>query len=43
MKKIIDIKEEDIQPLKIMAVKANTNLKNYIENLLSEHVSKNKI
>ena len=38
MKKLIDIKKEDIQPLKIMAVKANTNLKNYIEELLSKHV-----
>ena len=40
MRKNIDIKEEDVQPLKIMAVLANTTLKNYIEDLLSEHVLK---
>ena len=38
MRKNIDIKEEDLQPLKIMAVKANKDLKNYIQDLLSEHV-----
>ena len=37
MRKLIDIKPEDIQPLKIMAVKANKDLKNYIQDLLSEH------
>ena len=38
MRKNIDIKEEDVQPLKILAVKANKDLKNYIQDLLSEHV-----
>tara|TARA_R110002073_G_scaffold218483_1_gene378713 strand:+ start:908 stop:1042 length:135 start_codon:yes stop_codon:yes gene_type:complete len=38
MRKNIDIKEEDVQPLKIMAVKAGKDLKNYIQDLLSEHV-----
>ena len=37
MRKNIDIKEEDVQPLKIMAVKANKDLKNYIQDLLSKH------
>jgi hypothetical protein len=40
LKKIIDIKEKDIEPLKIMAVKANKDLKNYIQDVLSEHVLK---
>ena len=38
MRKLIDIKEEDMQPLKILAVKANKDLKNYIQDVLSEHV-----
>jgi hypothetical protein len=38
MRKNIDIKEEDVQPLKILAVKANKDLKNYIQDVLSEHV-----
>lgn len=38
MRKLIDIKEKDVQPLKIMAVKANKDLKNYIQDVLSEHV-----
>jgi len=42
MRKNIDIKEEDIQPLKIMAVLANKDLKNYIQDLLTEHVSNHK-
>ena len=37
MKKIIDIKDTDIQPLKILAVKANKDLKNYIQDLLTTH------
>ena len=43
MRKNIDIKKEDVQPLKILAVKANTNLKNYIEDLLSEHVKDSNV
>lgn len=42
MRKLIDIKEEDVQPLKILAVKANKDLKNYIQDVLSEHVLKAK-
>jgi hypothetical protein len=38
MRKLIDIKEKDVEPLKIMAVKANKDLKNYIQDVLSEHV-----
>ena len=38
MRKNIDIKPEDVQPLKILAVKANKDLKNYIQDLLSEKV-----
>lgn len=41
MRKNIDIKEEDVQPLKILAVKSNKDLKNYIQDLLSEHVRVN--
>lgn len=43
MRKLIDIKEKDIKPLKILAVKSNTNLKNYIENLLSKHVENSNV
>jgi hypothetical protein len=42
MRKLIDIKDVDILPLKILAVKANKDLKNYIQDLLSEHVLKAK-
>lgn len=42
MRKLIDIKEDDVQPLKILAVKANKNLKNYIQDVLSEQVLKEK-
>ena len=38
LKKLIDIKTEDVQPLKILAVLADKDLKNYIQDLLSEHV-----
>ena len=38
MRKLIDIKEEDVLPLKILAVKSNKDLKNYIQDVLSEHV-----
>ncbi len=38
MRKNIDIKEEDVQPLKILAVLANKDLKNYIQDVLNEHV-----
>ena len=38
LRKNIDIKEEDIKPLKMLAVLANKDLKNYIQDLLSEKV-----
>ena len=38
MRKLIDIKTEDIEPLKILAVKSNKDLKNYIQDLITEHV-----
>ena len=42
MKKIIDIKEELIIPLKVLAVKQNKPLKNYIEDVLNDIVKKSK-
>ena len=39
LRKIIDIKEEDIKPLKMLAVLANKDLKNYIQDLLTEKVN----
>tara|TARA_R100000541_G_scaffold22537_1_gene32490 strand:- start:87 stop:215 length:129 start_codon:yes stop_codon:yes gene_type:complete len=42
MKKIIDIKEELIIPLKVLAVKQNKPLKNYIEDVLEDIVKKSK-
>ena len=44
MKKQIDIPEDDdiLQTLKILAVKANTDLKNYIQDLLIKHAKENK-
>ena len=41
MRKLIDIKDDDILPLKIKAVKANKDLKNYIQDLLSKHAQSN--
>lgn len=40
MRKNIDIKEEDVVPLKIKAAEAGKDLKNYIQDVLSEHVLK---
>jgi hypothetical protein len=37
MRKLIDIPKEDLIPLKILAAKSGKNLKNYIQDLLSEH------
>jgi len=39
MRKLIDIKDEDVLPLKILAVKADKDLKNYIQDLLTKHVA----
>lgn len=40
MRKLIDIPEEIVKPLKILAIKNNTDLKNYIQDLLIKHVKK---
>lgn len=37
MKKIIDIPDEILQELKLLAVKNDTNLKSYIQDLISKH------
>jgi len=37
MKKIIEIPDEIVKELKIMAVKNDTDLKNYIQNLVAKH------
>jgi len=38
MRKLIDIPQEILQDLKIMAIKSEKDLKNYIQDVLSEHV-----
>lgn len=38
MRKLIDIPEEILEELQILAVKAKKDLKNYIQGLLVEHV-----
>lgn len=45
MRKIIDIPDEIVKDLKILAVKADKDLKNYIQDLLIQHVrdDKNKV
>jgi len=44
MRKLIDINEEDgtYEKLQILAIKAKKDLKNYIQDILSEHVLKAK-
>lgn len=42
MRKNIDIPDEIVKDLKKMAVDADKDLKNYIQDLLVEHVKKNK-
>jgi len=42
MRKLIDIPEEIETDLKILAVKAKTDLKNYIQDLLVKHVARSK-
>ena len=37
MRKNIDIREGDVIPLKVKAAKAGKDLKNYIQDLLTEH------
>jgi|TARA_R110000744_G_scaffold373293_1_gene485373 hypothetical protein len=39
MKKIIDIKEELIVPLKILAATENKDLKNYLQDIIEENVN----
>jgi predicted DNA binding CopG/RHH family protein len=41
MRKNIDIKEEDVIPLKVKAAKAGKDLKNYIQDLLSKDAREN--
>ena len=41
-KKIIDIPDEIFKPLKIMAVEENRDLKNYIQDLLVNHIRKSR-
>jgi hypothetical protein len=38
MRKLIDIPEEIVKPLKILAISADKDLKNYIQDLLIDHV-----
>ena len=38
MKKLIDIPDEIVKPLKIMAVHEDRDLKNYIQDVLISHV-----
>ena len=38
MKKLIDIPDEIVKPLKIMAVNNDRDLKNYIQDVLFSHV-----
>ena len=38
MRKNIDLKEADVIPLKVLAAKAGKDLKNYIQDLLTDHV-----
>lgn len=42
LRKNIDIKGKDVQSLQILAVKAGKDLKNYIQDVFSEHVLKAK-
>ena len=38
MKKLIDIPDEIVKPLKIMAIRKDRDLKNYIQDVLVSHV-----
>lgn len=42
MRKLIDIPENILQDLQILAVKSGKPLKTYIESLLIDHVAKSK-
>lgn len=41
MKKLIDIPDEIVKPLKIMALNKDLDLKNYIQDILVRHVKNN--
>lgn len=43
MRKLIDLPEEVVKDLKLLAVLADKDLKNYIQDVLIEHAKKNKI
>ena len=43
MRKLIDIPEEIVKPLKILAVNSDTDLKNYIQDLLIDHVKRQQL
>lgn len=42
MRKLIDIPDEILKPLKILAVEEDTDLKNYIQDILVYHVRKGR-
>ena len=42
MRKLIDIPDEILKPLKILAIKEETDLKNYIQDILVYHVINGK-
>lgn len=42
MRKLIDIPDELVKDLKILAVHADKNVKTYIQNLIIEHIKRNK-
>lgn len=42
MRKLIDIPDNIVKDLKILAIQADKDLKNYIQDLLIEHVKKSK-
>lgn len=43
MRKLIDLPEEAVKDLRLLAVLADKDLKNYIQDVLIEHAKKNKI
>jgi hypothetical protein len=42
MRKLIDIPDELVKDLRILAAHADKDVKNYIQDLLVEHIKKNK-
>lgn len=43
MRKLIDIPDEIVKPLKILAINADKDLKNYIQDLLVQHVKDSNV